>query len=295
MILIASDPTPILNTVNKFVLAPTTLPQVAPLDYIDAAIHNGYDAVGLRLHKSPGLPFHPVVGNAPLIAEIKAMLRGFPVFDIFSCYLEPGTKMSDFTASLALGAELGGQYIMVMGNDPEFNRMRDNFGLFCDHAAQFGLAPTIEFVPTRPLCTMALTVRMIEEAGRDRGTVCLDPMHFMRTGGTGAEIKSYGAKYFPYTQINDGVLFPGEPNPADFGKMRQGERKMLGEGDVPLEEYLDALPQGLPLSVEIPVELGAGLRDVKAKPYSPREWAAVALKSSRDFMEGYYSRRAARV
>lgn len=281
---------------NKFVLAPTTLPSVAPLEYIDAAIDAGYDAVGLRLHKSPGLPFHPVVGNAALIAEIKAMLKGagMPVFDVFSCYLEPETKMSDFTASLALGAELGGRYIMVMGNDPDYARMRDNFGLFCDEAARFGLTPTIEFVPTRPLCTMSMAIKMIKESGRRNGTICLDPMHFVRTGGTGAEIGSYGAKYFPYTQLNDGVLFPGEPNPADFGKMRQGQRKMLGEGDVPLYEYLDALPAELPLSIEIPIELGAGLRDVKAQPYSSREWAAVALKCSRDFMNGYYAARGAR-
>jgi hypothetical protein len=76
--------------------------------------------------------------------------------------------------------------------------------------------------------------------------------------------------------------------------MRQGQRKMLGEGDVTLYDYLDALPKGLPLSVEIPIELGAGLRDVKAQPYSPREWAAVALKTSRDFMERYYASSPAR-
>jgi sugar phosphate isomerase/epimerase len=279
--------------VNKFVLAPTTLPEVPPLDYIDAASHAGYDAVGLRLHKSPGLPFHPVVGDAPLIAEIKAMLNGanMPVFDIFSCYLEPDSKMSDFTASLALGAELGGKYIMLMGNDPEFPRMRDNFGLFCDEAKRFGLTATIEFVPTRPLCTMAMAARMIKETGRQNAVICLDPMHFMRTGGSAAEITALGARFFPYTQINDGVLFPGEPNPADFGRMRQGRRKMLGQGDVPLYAYLDALPQELPLSVEIPIELGAELRDVKAQPYSPREWAKNALQNARDFMQGYYASR----
>lgn len=278
---------------NKFVLAPTTLPEAAPLDYIDAAIHVGYDAVGLRLHKSPGLPFHPVVGNAPLIADIKKLLgeANMPVFDIFSCYLEPDTKMSDFTDSLALGAELGGKYIMLMGNDPEFSRMRDNFGSFCDEAGRFGLTATIEFVPTRPLCTMAMAARMIKESGRNNAVICLDPMHFMRIGGSAAEITALGAKFFPYTQINDGVLFPGEPNPIEFGKMRQGERKMLGEGDVPLYEYLDALPPGLPLSVEIPVSLGADLRDVKATPYSPREWAKVALKNARGFMENYYVSR----
>ncbi len=277
---------------NKFVLAPTTLPDVAPLDYIDAAIHAGYDAVGLRIHKSPGLPFHPIVGNAALIAEVKAMLRGanMPIFDTFSCYLAPETKISDFTASLALGADLGGKFIMVMGNDTNWARMRDNFGRFCDEAACFGLTPTIEFVPTRPLCTMAMAVRLIRETG-DRAVVCTDLLHFMRTGGSSAEIAAYGAKYFPYTQLNDGVLFPGEPNPADFGKMRQGQRKLLGEGDVPIAEFLDAMPQGLPLSVEIPIELGAAFRDVEAKPYSPREWAAVALKNSVDFMKGYYAAR----
>jgi len=280
--------------VNKLVLAPTTLPEVAPLEYIDAAIHAGYDAVGLRLHKSPGLPFHPVVGNAPLIAEIKAMLKDarMPVFDVFSCYMEPETRMSDFTAALALGAELGGKYIMTMGNDTNYGRMRDNFGLFCDEAARFNLIPTIEFVPTRPLCTMAMAMQMIKESGRGNGTICLDPMHFMRTGGTGAEIKSYGPKYFPYTQLNDGVLFPGEPNPAHFGTMRQGQRKMPGEGDVPLYEFLDALPAGLPLSIEIPIELGADLRDVKTKPFAAREWATVARKSACDFLKGYYAARA---
>jgi sugar phosphate isomerase/epimerase len=282
--------------VNKFIIAPTTLPTVAPLEYIEAAIDAGYDAVGLRLHKSPGLPFHPVVGDGPLIADIKVMLKtaGMPVFDIFSCYLEPQTRMADFTASLALGAEFGGQYVMVMGNDPDYSRMRDNFGLFCDAASRFGLTPTIEFVPSRPLCTMAMAVRLINEAGRGTGAVCTDPLHFARTGGTAQEIASYAGKFFPYTQLNDGVLFPGEPNAAHFGKMPAGKRALLGEGDVPLAEYLDAMPQGLPLSIEIPIELGANLRDVKANPYSPREWAKVALNNARDFMRRYYAARAER-
>jgi sugar phosphate isomerase/epimerase len=180
-----------------------------------------------------------------------------------------------------------------MGNDPDYARMRDNFGLFCDEAARFGLIPTIEFVPTRPLCTMEMAIRMIRETG-DRGTICLDPLHFTRTGGTGAEIKSYGARYFPYTQLNDGVLFPGEPNPAHFGKMPPGQRKLIGEGDVPLSEFFDALPPNLPLSVDITIELGAELRDVKAQPYSPREWAMVALQNARDYMQGYHASRTLR-
>jgi sugar phosphate isomerase/epimerase len=274
---------------NQLILAPTTLPETPPVEYIEAAAAAGYDGVGLRLHRSPGLPFHPVVGNAPLIRDLKQALAatGLPVFDIFSCYLQPDTRIDDFTASLALGAELGGRFVMVMGNDPDLARMRDNFGLFCDEARRFGLTATVEFVPTRPLCTLALTTRMIAEAGRANAAVCIDPLHFTRTGGRPADVAALEPKLFPYTQINDGVLFPGEPNPAHFGRMPQGERRMLGKGDVDLRGLLDALPAGLPLSVEIPISLGAGLRDVTNHPYTPREWAKVALDDTRDFLARY--------
>ena len=285
---------------NELILAPTTLPETPPLEYIAAAAAAGYDAVGLRLHRSPGLPFHPVVGDAALEREVKHALRdaALPVFDIFSCYLQPDTRIAEFTPTLAFGAELGGRYVMLMGNDPEYPRMRDNFGLFCDEAARFGLTATIEFVPTRPLATMAIAARMIAEAGRDTAAICIDPLHFTRTGGTPADIAALGPlmfpRCFPYTQINDGVLFPGEPDPARYGKMPQGERRLLGEGDVRLYDLLDALPANLPLSVEIPIELGKRYRDVAAQPYSPGEWAAAALAHVREFMTGYYAARAKR-
>lgn len=274
---------------NKLILAPTTLPETPPVEYIEAAGAAGYDGVGLRLHRSPGLPFHPVVGNAPLIRDIKRAIAdtGLPVFDIFSCYLEPETRIDHFTPSLALGAELGGRFVMVMGNDPDFARMRDNFGLFCDEAQRFGLTATVEFVPTRPLSTLQIAARMIAEAGRANAAICIDPLHFTRTGGRPSDITALDPKLFPYTQINDGVLFPGEPDPAKFGKMPQGERRMLGAGDVRLRELLDALPAALPLSVEIPINLGAGLRDVRARPYAPGEWAKVAIGNARDFLAGY--------
>ena len=84
---------------NKLILAPTTLPETPPFEYIEAEGAAGYDGVGLRLHRSPGLPFHPVAGNAPLIRDIKRVLAGtgLPVFDIFSSYLEPDTRLDDFT------------------------------------------------------------------------------------------------------------------------------------------------------------------------------------------------------
>jgi len=55
---------------------------------------------------------------------------------------------------------------------------------------------------------------------------------------------------------------------------------MPGDGIVPLRQILDALPPGLPLSVEIPMP--------KSVKLPAREWARATAESSRRFLEEYY-------
>jgi len=47
---------------------------------------------------------------------------------------------------------------------------------------------------------------------------------------------------FPYAQLSDGVLGPGEPDLALARQRGIGERRLLGEGSLPLRELLAALP-----------------------------------------------------
>jgi sugar phosphate isomerase/epimerase len=63
--------------------------------------------------------------------------------------------------------------------------------------------------------------------------ICVDPLHLARSGGSPADVKALDPKYFPYAQISDGVLEPGEPNPKLFGRLGLGTRKMPGEGTLP--------------------------------------------------------------
>jgi sugar phosphate isomerase/epimerase len=262
--------------VHKLLIAPTSLQDSAPLDYIDATFHAGYDGIGLRVHRSPGLPFHPVVGDAALIRDMRARLNGFPVFDLYSFYLEPATDVSAFASAMELGASFGAKYATVMGADIDWSRQRDNFIKTCDLARQFGLVCSLEFAVIRPLATLPQTVRLIEESKRD-AVMCIDPLHLARSGGTPADVKALDAKYFPYAQISDGVLEPGEPNPGLFGKLGMGQRKLPGEGTLPLRELLAALPKDIPLSVELPHSLApAGT--------SPRDWATMTLQSVRSYV-----------
>src|SRR5258706_6308801 len=178
-----SDPRPGgTGAMNKLALAPTTLPDTPALDYVEAAIAGGYDLVGLRLVLSPGLPFHPVLGDAPLIRDVKRRLAdsGVGVLDIFSCYLKPDTKLDDFWPALELGAALGGKYVMLMADDADAARLQDNFVAFCAGAARYGLAAAIEFAPMRTLASLAQTVALIQATGVANAVICLDPLSLAR-------------------------------------------------------------------------------------------------------------------
>jgi sugar phosphate isomerase/epimerase len=251
--------------VNKLFLAPTTLLDTAPLDFLAVAAAAGYDGVGVRLYRSPHLPFHPVVGNAPLIRDIGRAIAdaGLDVLDIFTFYLEQPTDVRDFTPALELGATLGAKYAVVQGNDPEWSRLRDNFAAFCDDAARCGLGVAVEFMPARPLASLPLALALGREAARSNVSILVDPLHLARSGGTPADLSGLDAGLFPYAQFSDGI-------PAT------AERRMPGTGELPLEALLDALPAGLPLSVEVP--------DQRRGDIPPLEWAKTALATTRGFL-----------
>ena len=263
---------------NEIIIAPTTLQDTAPIEYIEATIHARYDGIGLRVHRSPGLPFFPVVGDAALIAEMKSRIAdaGLKVYDLYSFYLQPETDVASFAPAMELATSFGAKYATVMGADEDWSRQRDNFARVCDLAAQFGLTCSLEFAVIRPLATLPQTVRLIAEAQRD-AVICIDPLHLARSGGDPADVKALDPKYFPYAQISDGVLDPGEPNPALFGKLGLGTRAMPGEGTLPLRALIAALPRGIPLSVELPHSLGP-----KGTP--AREWAKITADRTRQFL-----------
>jgi len=272
---------------NRLVLAPTTLPEAEPLDFLAAAEAAGYDGVGLRLARSPGLSYRPVLGNAALIREMKRRIAdsGLEVVDILSFYLQPDTDVAAFAPAIELGAEFGGRYILVMGADGDWGRMVGNFARLRDLAAASGLRCMLEAAVMRPLASLAQCVRLIEESGcRDAG-ICIDPLNFLRAGDTPDAMRRLDPALFPYAQISDGLLGPGEPDPSLLGRMGPNQRRMMGEGVVPVAAILDALPPGLPLSVELPDPSGRALADP--------DWARIALRSTRDFLARYHARQGA--
>ena len=109
----------------------------------------GYDGIGLRLFESPGMDYagwDPVIGDAPVMREVRTAMNssGLVLYDILSYYLQPEMDIDSMKPSLEFGAELKATWALVIGDDPDWNRQRDNFGRLCDAAAEFGLTLAIE-------------------------------------------------------------------------------------------------------------------------------------------------------
>ena len=116
-------------------LAHLTVLDADPLTLIDAAAAGRFDAVGLRI--VPPMPADrivPVIGNERLIGEIEQRLdsNGIRILDIEAVWLMPHTDVAALRPALELGARLGAKYLLVVGNDPDWARQRDNFASLCE-------------------------------------------------------------------------------------------------------------------------------------------------------------------
>jgi sugar phosphate isomerase/epimerase len=257
---------------NKIALAPTSLPNAEPMEYVDAAAKAGYEAIGLRVFRSPGntYPFHPVVDDPNLARDVKKAIAdsGMEVVDVLSFYMQPETDFDAMMKPLEFGKEIGATYALVIGDDPDWNRMVDRFGRFCDLAANLGMIAAIEApVVRRQINTTAKAVKLIKDSGRSNGVVCLDPLHFYRLGETPDVLKGADPRLFPYTQITDGPL--------------EGARCALGAGGAPIHGILDQLTPGLPLSLE--------WQPPRDPSPTHEEWAKHILVECKAYLDAYYA------
>jgi len=277
---------------NPIVMAPTVLPDAHPLDYLNAAVAADYRSIGLRLHRSLVMPFVPVVGDPALTAEIKRIVRDnwIDVLEITSFYLVPEMDYATIEGALELGAELGGRIALVIGADRDWSRAGDSLGRMCEIAARYGMTCAIENAPNAGLASVADIVRMIEEVGVGNAGLCLDPVNHISGGGTPEDLARLPRRYFPYTQLADAIVGPGTLEYVD-GRQKHIPRRLYGDGNMPLFAILDALPEGVPISIELQKSIATECMG-EAEP-TDAAWALRTREATEQFLAAYHAQRSA--
>jgi sugar phosphate isomerase/epimerase len=238
-------------------LAPLTVLPASPLEQIDAAHAAGFDAVGLRLQ--PVMPTDAdVMGNPALRRDIERRLAatGLKVLDIEVFRVGPRTDIGGMLPIMEFAAGLGAKYMLctsvlvaehLAAEEP---RTVEKFAELCEAGARLDIKPMLEFMIYRSIGTIEDALRMMKLVQHPNLGICVDALHLSRSGGTPDSLRKVDSGLLCYAQLCDApaALPPASQIPVEA----RSHRLYPGEGSLPLRELLDALPPGIPLSLEAP-------------------------------------------
>jgi sugar phosphate isomerase/epimerase len=266
---------------RSYSLAQLTALHCDPPRILDLAAQAGYSAAGIRmLPATPGGVHYPLMQDGALLRETLAHIEGtgVKVLDLEVISIDPAFAAAQYLAFLEVGARLGAQHVLVIGNDTEEERLAENFGALCDAAGSFGLGCDLEFVPWTSVRDVASAARIVQAASRGNAGVLVDPIHFARCGSTLGELESLPHAWLRYAQVCDADV----PGPATLeGLMHDARHARLlpGEGGIDLPSLFSRLPADLPISVEIP-------NDVRASAMGYAAWAREARLRMEQVLSG---------
>lgn len=227
---------------NPIGLAAQVVRDLAPADIVRAANHAGFDMVGL--------PIKLDAWTAATTADVRGALADTSMVVIDAEVIRIGqASEADFLRQIDIAAEIGARHLIVVSF---VNAAATVVSLarICRHAATVGVRPVLEFGAFTRVATVQQAAAIAAAADPDCG-VLVDTLHLARSGGAPADIAVLPAWLLPYYQICDAGLPPATIDRDTLLHEARYARVELGYGQLSPGSALDAMPVGIPLSVEV--------------------------------------------
>jgi len=240
---------------SELSLSHLSLHDLTPPEQATAAAAAGFGKIGVRVWSGPGVPVAPMLGDTALLRDTLHALadNGIGVLDVEFVQLRPGGTIDEALPVLDAAHRLGARYVLVLVDEPDTDRLADDFVRLCEEAAQRGLTLALEFMVYSRLPTLSQAVRLLQRADQPNAVLVIDPLHLRRSGGAPGDLAAVPAELMPYAQLCDAPAAPVWPDPATARTEARSGRLLPGEGELPLLDLLDAIPPTAVISVETPV------------------------------------------
>jgi sugar phosphate isomerase/epimerase len=253
----------------------TTAPLGAP-DALLLAHKLGYCAIGIRVAPlTPGGDFSPLGENPVLLRQTKDLIKdtGVAVFDVEGVRLDERTRGHSFERLLAVSGELGAKAISVIGDDPDEPRLVESFKDLCDAAAPYYLEVTLEFMPYSKVPDANSALRILRQVQRPNARILVDFLHVSRSSTTRQDLASIPPQWLSHAQLCDAPAQMPKTREELIHTARRG-RLLPGSGGIDIRGMLQALPDDLPLCIEVPNAEQLAL-------HGAEEWARRSLSATR--------------
>lgn len=226
-------------------LAAGTLPEFQPPLVAEAAGQAGFNHVGFTIE--------PDRWDAAALAATKAAIKthGLAVLDVEVIWIpEGGLVGDDHKLIIDAGIELGASNVLVVSAEPDKDRTAAALHQLCEWGAAGNMRVALEFLMITAVQSMDAALDIIARTDHPAAGLLVDTIHFQRAGHEPSELAKVDPHLLPYSQICDGKLNCQQ----DFDHYLEDAidlRCAPGEGKLPVKEILDALPDHIPLSLEI--------------------------------------------
>jgi sugar phosphate isomerase/epimerase len=252
-----------------------------PVEFVNLTADLGCRYIGIGLtsmgyYNPHGYPSWSLRDNAGLRREMLASMRDRGV-SISLCEgfgVKPNGDVREYAADLDLVAELGCRRINVASVDRDVHRSFDQFAMLTAMGEPLGIETTTE-VGVGPVRNLSAAIAAHRHVGRRSFRLLIDTMHFVRHGGSAAEIAALDPDVIGYVQLCDVPLV------STFTKYMEEalhERMVPGTGELPLLDILAALPSHLVLGLEVPQ------RSLAQAGEGPHERVGRCIKATRDLL-----------
>jgi sugar phosphate isomerase/epimerase len=232
---------------------------------------------GLRLEQFGYTAFAPypawsLEDDPTLRQEMKAALRdtGVHIGLAEGFRVRPDADLRDRAAALDIVADLGALRVNAVSMEPDMARTYDQLAALAEMVTARGMKFIVEFAPPNAINTLSAALAAVEQVGRDRCQIMFDSMHFFRSGAKVGDIGALDPSLIGYAQLCD---VPLSSKGDSYMQEAMFGRRVPGTGELPLREWIEALPSDLEMGVEVPMiaELQAGM---SARDHAARVVAA---------------------
>jgi hypothetical protein len=115
----------------------------------------------------------------------------------------------------------------------------------------------IEFLPYAELAGLRQALDMLGRVRKPNARLLIDALHFYRSGGHPRDLAAIDPSLIPYMYLCDGTAVA--PDRDELKAEGRTGRLYPGQGELALGDLLCSLPAGIPIGVEAPCRVYAGL------------------------------------
>ena len=272
---------------NPLSLHHLTIADTSHHDFIAIAAETGCQGVCLFVNSEVPKdqpPFFPVMTSA-MKSQVLGWLGdyGVKVTNVDAFTISADVLLDNYRSKIELGAELGARAAVTMVIEPDPVRALDLLGQFSEITDEFGLKVSLEPMGFTPGCaSLAQALALVEKVNRANVGIAVDTLHMHLTGATPEQVSALPAGTIVSGQLCDiAVAYtPDKKADPEWYVPLALERLTPGEGVIPVAKFVQALPQGAYLDLEVP---GPGYR--QKHKLSAAEYAKHVVLATRALLD----------